>query len=138
VVVVGAGLHRYGSFPEVSVPVMGTVAVRNALKDANMQWEDVQEAYCGPIGDGAAAAVLCYGKLIAEGPPAEISKNKKVIEVYLGEFLEVIKKEGVTVLLSEQNLKFALKLADRANIADNGIIKYQGGIAELKQSRKST
>jgi len=49
----------------------------------------------------------------------------------LGEFLEVIKKEGVTVLLSEQNLKFALKHADRAYIVDNGIIKYQGGIEEL-------
>lgn len=49
----------------------------------------------------------------------------------LGEFLDVIKKEGVTVLLSEQNLKFALKHADRAYIVDNGIIKYQGSIAEL-------
>jgi branched-chain amino acid transport system ATP-binding protein len=35
------------------------------------------------------------------------------------------------VLLSEQNLKFALKHADRAYIVDNGIIKYQGSIAEL-------
>jgi acetyl-CoA acetyltransferase len=50
VVVVGAGLHRYGAFPDSSVPVMGTVAVRHALKDANMQWEDVQEAYCGSMG----------------------------------------------------------------------------------------
>jgi len=49
----------------------------------------------------------------------------------LGEFIQVIKKEGVTVLLSEQNLKFALKHADRAYIVDNGIIKYQGSIAEL-------
>jgi branched-chain amino acid transport system ATP-binding protein len=49
----------------------------------------------------------------------------------LGEFLDVIKKEGVTVLLSEQNLKFALKHADRAYIVDNGIIKYQGSISEL-------
>jgi branched-chain amino acid transport system ATP-binding protein len=49
----------------------------------------------------------------------------------LGDFLDVIKKEGVTVLLSEQNLKFALKHADRAYIVDNGIIKYQGSIAEL-------
>jgi len=49
----------------------------------------------------------------------------------LGEFLDVIKKEGVTVLLSEQNLKFALTHADRAYIVDNGIIKYQGSIEEL-------
>lgn len=50
VVVIGAGLHRYGSFPEVSVPRMGATAIRNALKDANMLWENIEEAYCGSMG----------------------------------------------------------------------------------------
>jgi branched-chain amino acid transport system ATP-binding protein len=54
----------------------------------------------------------------------------------LGEIIEVIKKEGVTVLLSEQNLKFALKHADRAYIVDNGIIKYHGGIEELSRNEE--
>jgi branched-chain amino acid transport system ATP-binding protein len=54
----------------------------------------------------------------------------------LGEFLEAIRKEGVTVLLSEQNLKFALKHADRAYIVDNGIIKYQGSIEELSRDEE--
>ena len=52
----------------------------------------------------------------------------------LGEFIEVIKKEGMTVLLSEQNTKFALKHADRAYIVDNGSIKYEGSIAELENN----
>ena len=54
----------------------------------------------------------------------------------LGEFIEVIKKEGMTVLLSEQNTKFALKHADRAYIVDNGSIKYEGSIAELEQNEE--
>jgi branched-chain amino acid transport system ATP-binding protein len=54
----------------------------------------------------------------------------------LGGFINVIKKEGMTVLLSEQNSKFALKHADRAYIVDNGAIKYQGSISELEQNEE--
>ncbi|MCJ7771543.1 MAG: thiolase family protein [Desulfobacterales bacterium] len=50
VVVIGGGLHRYGSFPEISVPELGKEAIQNALKDANMKWEDIEEAYCGTMG----------------------------------------------------------------------------------------
>lgn len=51
----------------------------------------------------------------------------------LGDFIDVLKKEGVTVLLSEQNVKFALKHSDRAYIVDKGMIKYEGTIAQLEK-----
>jgi branched-chain amino acid transport system ATP-binding protein len=54
----------------------------------------------------------------------------------LGDFITVIKKEGMTVLLSEQNSKFALKHADRAYIVDNGAIKYEGSISDLEQNKE--
>jgi branched-chain amino acid transport system ATP-binding protein len=54
----------------------------------------------------------------------------------LGDFVEVIKQAGITVLLSEQNLKFALKHANRAYIVDNGAIKYEGSIAELEKNEE--
>jgi branched-chain amino acid transport system ATP-binding protein len=57
-----------------------------------------------------------------------------IIVKVLGDFIEVIKKEGMTVLLFEQNTKFALKHADRAYIVDNGSIKFEGSIAELEQN----
>ncbi|MBI4765710.1 MAG: thiolase family protein [Deltaproteobacteria bacterium] len=47
VVVVGAGLHRYGVFPEKSIIELGTEAINNALKDAHLEWEDIEAAYCG-------------------------------------------------------------------------------------------
>jgi branched-chain amino acid transport system ATP-binding protein len=54
----------------------------------------------------------------------------------LGESLDLIKGEGVTILLSEQNLKFALKHAERAYIVDNGAIKYRGSIQELERNEE--
>jgi branched-chain amino acid transport system ATP-binding protein len=54
----------------------------------------------------------------------------------LGEFIDVLKKEGVTVLLSEQNVKFALKHSDRAYIVGKGTIKYQGTIAQLEKDEE--
>ena len=43
-----------------------------------------------------------------------------------------LKKEGMTILLSEQNSSFALKVSDRAYILEKGIVTWQGDIAELK------
>ncbi|MCP4329806.1 MAG: ABC transporter ATP-binding protein [Alphaproteobacteria bacterium] len=42
-----------------------------------------------------------------------------------------LKSEGMTVLLSEQNLHFAGLVADRAVIIESGHIRYQGTMAEL-------
>jgi branched-chain amino acid transport system ATP-binding protein len=57
-----------------------------------------------------------------------------IIVKALGEFIAVIKDEGMTVLLSEQNTKFALKHADRVYIVDNGAIKFEGSLSELEQN----
>jgi len=45
--------------------------------------------------------------------------------------LKELKRSGLTVLLSEQNLKFSLALADRAYIIDKGEIRHQGTTAAL-------
>jgi branched-chain amino acid transport system ATP-binding protein len=59
-----------------------------------------------------------------------------IIVKVLGEFIDLIKQEGMTVLLSEQNVKFALKHSDRAYIVDNGHIKYHGSIADLEKNEE--
>jgi branched-chain amino acid transport system ATP-binding protein len=61
-----------------------------------------------------------------------------IIVKVLGDFIDAIKGEGITILLSEQNVKFALKHSDRAYIVDNGHIKYHGTIAELSKDEEIT
>jgi branched-chain amino acid transport system ATP-binding protein len=46
--------------------------------------------------------------------------------------LKALKSAGLTVLLSEQNVKFSLELADRAYIIERGEICYQGTIEQLR------
>ena len=43
-----------------------------------------------------------------------------------------LREEGLTVLLAEQNVKSALRLSDRGYIIDNGQIRYEGSIEELR------
>jgi branched-chain amino acid transport system ATP-binding protein len=47
-----------------------------------------------------------------------------------------LKREGLCVLLSEQNLHFASLVADRAYIIEKGHIRYQGTMAELARDHQ--
>jgi branched-chain amino acid transport system ATP-binding protein len=51
------------------------------------------------------------------------------------EQLTKLKQTGVTILLSEQNLKFALQLADRVYIIEKGAIRYEGSSQSLLDDR---
>ncbi len=46
----------------------------------------------------------------------------------------LLKKEGMTILLSEQNSNFALKVSDRGYILEKGLVAWQGTISELKEN----
>jgi branched-chain amino acid transport system ATP-binding protein len=54
-----------------------------------------------------------------------------VIVKRLAEAIAALKREGLTIVLSEQNVKFARRLADRAYIIEKGEIKFEGPIAAL-------
>ena len=45
--------------------------------------------------------------------------------------LKRLKESGTTVLISEQNLRFATELADRVSIIERGEIRYEGTPREL-------
>jgi branched-chain amino acid transport system ATP-binding protein len=54
-----------------------------------------------------------------------------VIVEQMANTIRALKFEGLTVLLSEQNLHFATLVSDRAYIIEKGRIRYQGTIAKL-------
>lgn len=49
----------------------------------------------------------------------------------MAEMIVELKKEGLSVLLSEQNIHFAKLVSDRAYILENGHLRYHGKMAEL-------
>jgi branched-chain amino acid transport system ATP-binding protein len=54
----------------------------------------------------------------------------------LEEQVRSLKEVGLTVFLAEQNVRSALRLSDRGYIIDNGQIRYQGSVGELKENEE--
>ena len=50
----------------------------------------------------------------------------------LEEHILRLKATGLTVLLAEQNVHAALRLADRGYVIDDGHIRYEGSVEDLK------
>lgn len=55
-----------------------------------------------------------------------------VIVEQMAATIRELKQEGLSVILSEQNLHFAASVADRATIIEKGRIRYAGSMAELQ------
>lgn len=55
-----------------------------------------------------------------------------VIVEQMANAILALKRDGVTVLLAEQNLHFAARVADRAAVIETGRIVWAGGMAELR------
>ena len=47
-----------------------------------------------------------------------------------------LKETGISILLSEQNVRSALKMIDRAYVIDEGIIRFMGTVAELEANEE--
>ena len=58
--------------------------------------------------------------------------RRVVKEVF--EILESLHKEGITILLVEQNVRQTLNIADRAYVLENGHLVLEGVCSLLKQS----
>lgn len=57
-----------------------------------------------------------------------------VIVTQLSQAVTALKHQGISLLLSEQNLGFALQVCDRVYIMESGQIRYQSSRAELQDN----
>ena len=55
-----------------------------------------------------------------------------IVVEHIARSVQSLKREGVCVILSEQNLRFARVVADRAVVIDRGSVKFSGSFATLE------
>ena len=54
----------------------------------------------------------------------------------LGIQIRKLKDMGLTILFSEQNLRFARQISDRAYVIEKGRIKFSGTMDELREDQE--
>jgi acetyl-CoA acetyltransferase len=65
VVVLGVGMHPWGKFPEKSWVELGVISARKALKDAGVEWKDMNSLVCGVYSWGGKSGLYAGQQLAA-------------------------------------------------------------------------
>ncbi|HDD24097.1 MAG TPA: ABC transporter ATP-binding protein [Chloroflexi bacterium] len=136
-------------FPNMTVRdnlLMGAYARRDALKDGVL--DEIyaifpvlkeRETQMARTLSGGEKQMLAIGRGLASRPrllmldePSLGLAPRLVDDIY--QKLEVLRDLGLTVLLVEQNITYALELADRGYVLENGHIVLEGSGLELAQN----
>ncbi len=59
-----------------------------------------------------------------------------IVVQQLGEQISKLRREGMTILLCEQNARFSLNLSDRVYILEKGEVRYQGSATDFKRDEE--
>jgi branched-chain amino acid transport system ATP-binding protein len=77
-------------------------------------------------------ALMARPKLLVLDEPSTGLAPKLAHEAY--QALGVLRKQGLTVLVAEQQVPLALEFSDRGYVLENGLIQLEGSSAELAQN----
>jgi branched-chain amino acid transport system ATP-binding protein len=86
---------------------------------------------------GGEQQMLTIGRTLMGNPSCVLLDEPSegvapVIVDQMAEAIRDLKKSGVAILLSEQNLHFAMEVADRAYIIEKGTIRFSGSMDDLR------
>jgi branched-chain amino acid transport system ATP-binding protein len=140
------GGHVFANMSVVDNLRMGAYAARENLKTGVLDeifelfpaLKERSEKYARTLSGGErqmlaiARGLVSRPKLLMLDEPSLGVAPKLVDEIY--EKINKLKEIGLTVLLVEQNTSYALELADRGYVLENGRIAMQGDCKELANS----
>ena len=78
-----------------------------------------------------ARSLMGNPRLVLLDEPSEGLAPKIVEE--MAHAILAMKREGLSILVSEQNLHFARLIADRAVVIERGHVRFSGTVSELDQ-----
>jgi len=137
-------------FPDLSVRENLEIAIKKGNDSNTGEWtvKRIYELFpalapldnrLGGYLSGGEQQMLTVGRALMGNPSLllldePVEGVAPIVVEELGKQILVLKKIGLTILLSEQNLQFAPKVSDRAYIIETGRIRFQGTIEELKKN----
>jgi len=78
-----------------------------------------------------ARALMAEPKLVLVDEASAGLSPVMVDQVF--EVLKQVNEQGVTILMVEQNVNAALKIADRAHIMQGGVVVYEADVSDLDE-----
>ncbi|RMF86647.1 MAG: ABC transporter ATP-binding protein [Nitrospinota bacterium] len=139
-------------FPDLSVEGNLLLALRHSPRSQERTWpiERVYELFPplqrfrkrrGSYLSGGEQKMLAIGRALVTNPylllldePSEGLSPLIVRDLLRA--LHEIRDSGITILLADQNLKFARQIAQRGYILDKGRIQYQGTMEEIWENEE--
>ncbi|MCZ6872905.1 MAG: ABC transporter ATP-binding protein [bacterium] len=139
-------------FPDLTVQENLDVARKPAVSSRRNEW-DIERVYDifpvlrnlndrkGGLLSGGEQQMLTVGRTLMGNPDLilldEPSEGLAPLVVRdLAEQIQRLKNEGITILLCEQNAKFATALSDRTYILEKGQVRFTGTIRELEENEE--
>jgi branched-chain amino acid transport system ATP-binding protein len=142
--------ENMGIFADLTVRENMLLAARGArtasqIDEARLQWifslfPAVEKFWHHPAGklSGGQKQMLAVARAIVE--PRELlivdEPSKGLAPAIINNMMDAfaqLKKQGVTILLVEQNIHFAKRLGDTVAVMDNGLVVHAGSMQALAQ-----